>query len=94
MVRTHLTLSFATSALLVLAGCSIEFANKAPATGQVQRAYRFPTAEGSADIQHETFVCLAFPGGGARAAALAQGVLRGLRGIDLPQPDLASARLG
>lgn len=79
-------------ASLAVAGCTLKFANEAPVCGTLQKEYRFPMPRDVPDRQDETFVCLAFSGGGARAAALAYGVLRGLDSISLPPTDAMPTR--
>jgi NTE family protein len=65
--------------LLLLGGCSPQRRNQPIERAEPNAGYRFDTLalnEGNTD---STFVCLTFSGGGARAAALAYGVMQELR---------------
>jgi NTE family protein len=66
-------------ALALLAGCATRPVN--PPLAQVDRAsgYRMASTPGAAQSRDDTFMVLAFSGGGTRAAAFAYGVLEELR---------------
>ena len=63
---------------LALAGCAHYVVNDPLPGARTGAGYRFP-AEESAQNTNSLFVCLAFTGGGTRAAALSYGVLEMLR---------------
>lgn len=63
---------------LALAGCAHYPLNAPLTTYQPDQGYRFP-AVASGKNTHSLFVCLAFSGGGTRAASLAYGVMEKLR---------------
>jgi predicted acylesterase/phospholipase RssA len=64
--------------LLALAGCAHYPLNEPLVTYQPDQGYRFPAAA-VGNNTHSLFVCLAFSGGGTRAASLAYGVMEKLR---------------
>ncbi len=57
-----------------------------------QGGYRFNALDQGSGNSDETFICLTFSGGGTRAAALAYGVLRGLRRATIPPATGAGPR--
>lgn len=61
-----------------------ETVNKPLLTHEPDRGYRFANIDPGPGNGDETFVCLTLSGGGTRAAALAYGVMEGLR--DVPAP--------
>jgi NTE family protein len=67
------------AALLGAAGCAHYPVNAPLSAASPGPAYRFDDLAASADNTDELFVCLAFSGGGTRAAALSYGVMQKLR---------------
>jgi NTE family protein len=65
--------------LLALAGCAHWVINDPLVAGRPAPDYRFERATAAGKNTNSLFVCLAFSGGGTRAAALAYGVLDKLR---------------
>lgn len=78
-VRTLLCLGTFLCAVVVLAGCATYPANAPLHTYDAHAGYRFANLPPDAHNSNRLFVILAFSGGGTRAAALAYGVLEGLR---------------
>jgi NTE family protein len=75
--RLHL-LILAVTAFTLLSGCAHYIVNAEKVSGQAIKAYQFnQQAEGN--NTDSLFICLAFSGGGTRAAALSYGVLEQLR---------------
>jgi NTE family protein len=66
------------SVLLALQGCDHYFVNAEKATTSQGQEYRF-NPEATGNNTNSLFMCLAFTGGGTRAAALSYGVLEKLR---------------
>lgn len=65
-------------ALLALQGCAHYFVNAEKSANQQGQEYRF-NPEATGNNTNSLFVCLAFSGGGTRAAALSYGVLEKLK---------------
>jgi NTE family protein len=65
-------------AFFVLQGCAHYVVNDEKVTGQITKTYRF-NLQAEGNNTDSLFVCLAFSGGGTRAAALSYGVLEKLR---------------
>jgi NTE family protein len=66
-------------ALLILAGCAHWVVNDSLVAGRPAPDYRFERAVATGKNTNSLFVCLAFSGGGTRAAALSYAVLDKLR---------------
>jgi len=77
----------ATAALLGHAGCSPHCRNEPLEVYDPNAGYRFDVLEPGLANGDQTFVCLTFSGGGTRAAALAYGVLLGLRDTPIAPSD-------
>lgn len=75
---------------LLLAGCAAAPSPPPLAAYDPGRGYRFPPARPTPDPRDELFICLAFSGGGTRAAALAYGVLDKLRTTRVDRMGLGS----
>src|SRR5947209_17418810 len=73
----------ALAALLALAGCAHYFVNERLERFEPSRGYRYEALERGAKNTDSLLVCLAFSGGGTRAAALAFGVLEKLRDTEI-----------
>lgn len=72
----------------LLSGCiSPEGRNRPLIRHDPAGGYRFNALEPGFGNSDETFICLTFSGGGTRAAALAYGVLQGLRQTTIPSID-------
>jgi len=73
--------------ILGAGGCGPKFPNKeaqCPAESIAGEGYEFESMALGPGNTDRLFVCLTFSGGGTRAAALAYGVLEGLRGTAIP----------
>ena len=76
--------------LLCVSGCQSRFQNQPLGRYDPTGGYRFEAIDRGENNTDETFIFLAFSGGGTRAAAFAYGVLRGLSEIDNPSIQGAS----
>jgi hypothetical protein len=76
--------------VLFAAGCQQRFHNRPLDRYDPSSGYRFETIERGKNNTDDTFVFLAFSGGGTRAAAFAYGVLLGLSELDNPAIEGAS----
>lgn len=70
--------------IVVLPGCISEYRNQPLEQYDPQGGYHLDNLELGEDNTDSTFVVLTFSGGGTRAAALAYGVLQGLRDAPIP----------
>lgn len=75
--RLHF-LVFIFSAFSIMQGCAHYIVNAEKVSGQPTKAYQF-NSQAEGNNTDSLFVCLAFSGGGTRAAALSYGVLEELR---------------
>lgn len=73
--------------VLSAAGCQQRFHNRPLERYDPGAGYRFEAIDRGKNNTDDTFVFLAFSGGGTRAAAFAYGVLRGLSELDNPAVD-------
>ncbi len=76
----------------VLYGCAPTHMNEPLQTHNPQVGYRMSNLKLHDENTNSTFVVVTFSGGGTRAAALAYGVLQGLRDIELPQNSSGTPR--
>jgi predicted acylesterase/phospholipase RssA len=78
---------------VVAAGCAHYPLNAPLAEQRLDGGHRFPVMTDTPDPADELFVCLAFSGGGTRAAAFAYGALLKLRDTDIGRGGVARSLL-
>ena len=79
MKRYAIRMVILTSAFVLLTGCAHYIVNDRSQNFDAKSGYRFDTLDPGARNSDSLFVCLAFSGGGTRAAALSYGIMEALR---------------
>ncbi len=90
--RVVLSVALLTSGSILLLGCAARYANEPLQTYDPQAGYRMGRLAVGDKNTDSTLVVVTFSGGGTRAAALAYGVLLGLRDVGLPAGSGAGSR--